>query len=307
VTRPFRFGIQADPHRPRRQWIDFCRRAENLGYGVVTLPDHIGPSGGIFAAVAVAADHTERLRLGTLVLNNDLRNPAVLGMEAATADLLTDGRLELGIGAGWMGADYRAAGIAQDGAGTRIQRLAEAVEILRTGWQGEPFSFSGRHYQLEAAAGWPRPAQSPLPLLIGGGARRVLSLAGAAADIVSVNRNLREPTPAGAARQGMLGDDLHRKLGWVRAAAGDRDPELHTFVLTAAVTDDRAAAAARIAAQYGISPADVLASPHFLVGTPAQMVDDLRRRRDEFGFSYLTVREASHTELAPVVAALAAA
>lgn len=312
MTRPFRFGVHLHTHSSRREWLDSCRRAEDLGYGVITVPDHIGPDGGVWAGLATAAAVTERLRVGTLVLNNDYWHPAVLAREAATTDLLTDGRLELGIGAGWQRSDYVATGIAMDSAGVRIERLAEAVRVLRLGFEGKPVHFTGEHYRIASEAPWCAPVQSPLPLLIGGGGKRVLSLAGREADIVSINRNLRAgsvtaPDAALAAQQGLFEQDLREKLDWVASAADGRaaKPELHTFVLRAVVSDTRQRSAEEVGQAYGIGPADALASPHFLIGTLEQMAADLLERRERWGISYFSVREESMTELGPVVSRLA--
>jgi probable F420-dependent oxidoreductase len=312
MTRPFRFGVHLHTHTSRRAWLDTCRRAEDLGFGVVTVPDHIGPEGGVWAGLATAAAVTEHLRVGTLVLNNDYWNPALLAREAATTDLLTDGRLELGIGAGWNRSDYEATGLTMESPGMRIDRLAEAVQILRAGFEGRPVHHTGAHYRIDSDAPWCAPAQSPLPILIGGGGRRVLTLAGQVADIVSINRNLRtgsvaSPDAALAAQQGLYEQDLHDKLRWATTAAAGRvtAPELHTFVLRTVVADQRATAAKEVGKAYGIEGADALASPHLLIGTPQQMVEDLIARRERWGFSYFTVREESMQDVGPVVAELA--
>ncbi|MCW2523359.1 MAG: luciferase-like, partial [Frankiales bacterium] len=231
--------------------------------------------------------------------------------EAATTDLLSGGRLELGIGAGWNRADYAATGMAMDSPGVRIARLAETVEILRSGFDGKPVHHSGRFFTLDGDAPWCAPTQQPLPLLIGGGGRKVLTLAGQTADIVSINRNLRagsvaSPSAALAAEQGLYEQDLRDKLSWVAEGAAGRAvaPELHTFVLRMAVTNDRHSGAEQIGQAYGIGPEDALASPHFLIGTPAQMAADLLERRERWGFSYFTVREESLRDFAPVIAEL---
>jgi probable F420-dependent oxidoreductase len=309
--RPLRFGVHVHTHTSRKEWFATYRTAEELGYAVVTVPDHIGPEGGVWAALASATAVTERLRVGTLVLNNDYWNPAVLAREAATTDLLSGGRLELGIGAGWNRADYAATGMKMDPPGVRIARLAETVQILQSGFDGKPVHHSGRFWTLDGDAPWCAPEQRPLPLLIGGGGRKVLTLAGQSADIVSINRNLRAgsvaaPDAALAAQQGLYEHDLRDKLSWVAAGAAGRTvaPELHTFVLRTTVTTDRRRAAEEVGRAYGIGPDDALASPHFLIGTPAQMAEDLLERRESWGFSYFTVREESLYDFAAVLAEL---
>jgi probable F420-dependent oxidoreductase len=309
--KSLRFGVHVHTHTSRDEWLATCRTAEELGYAVVTVPDHIGPEGGVWAALATATAVTDHLRAGTLVLNNDYWNPAVLAREAATTDLLSGGRLELGIGAGWNRADYAATGTVMDPAGVRIARLAETVQILRSGFDGAPVHHSGQFFTLDSDAPWCAPSQQPLPLLIGGGGRKVLTLAGKSADIVSINRNLRAgsvatPTAALAADQGLYEQDLRDKLSWVAEGAAGRAvaPELHTFVLRMTVTNERRRGAEEIGKAYGIGPEDALASPHFLIGTPAQMADDLLERRERWGFSYFTVREESLIDFAPVIAEL---
>jgi probable F420-dependent oxidoreductase len=306
--RPFRFGVHVHAHTSRDAWLSTCRTAEQLGFAVLTVPDHIGPEGGVWAALATAALVTERLRVGPLVLNSDYWNPAILSREAATTDLLSGGRLELGLGAGWNRADYAAAGLTMPPASERIEKLAESVRVLRAGFEGKPLHITGRYHKLDSESPWCVPQQRPLPILIGGGCRRVLSLAGAVADIVSINRNLRHgsaaaPTAGLAAQQGLYEQDLQAKLAWVSAAAAGRptQPELHTFILRAVPTSSRRDAAEEVGRAYGVGPDDALASPHFLIGTNHEMAEDLRQRRERWGFSYFTVREESMSALAPVV------
>ena len=306
--RPFRFGVHVHAHTSRDAWLSTCRTAEQLGFAVLTVPDHIGPEGGVWAALATAALVTERLRVGPLVLNSDYWNPAILSREAATTDLLSGGRLELGLGAGWNRADYAAAGLTMPPASERIEKLAESVRVLRAGFEGKPLHITGRYHKLDSESPWCVPQQRPLPILIGGGGRRVLSLAGAVADIVSINRNLRHgsataPTAGLAAQQGLYEQDLQAKLAWVSAAAAGRptQPELHTFILRAVPTSSRRDAAEEVGRAYGVGPDDALASPHFLIGTKHEMAEDLRERRERWGFSYFTVREESMSALAPVV------
>jgi probable F420-dependent oxidoreductase len=310
--RPFRFGVHVHAHTSRDAWLSTCRTAEQLGFAALTVPDHIGPEGGVWAALATAALVTERLRVGPLVLNSDYWNPAVLAREAATTDLLSGGRLELGLGAGWNRADYAAAGLTMPPASERIEKLAETVQVIRAGFEGRPMHFTGQYHHLDSESPWCVPQQRPLPILIGGGGRRVLSLAGAVADIVSINRNLRHsnataPSAGLAAQQGLYEQDLQDKLGWVSAAAAGRpdQPELHTFVLRAVLTSSRRDAAEEVGRAYGVGPDDALASPHFLIGTEHEMAEDLRERRERWGFSYFTVREESMSALAPVVGELA--
>jgi probable F420-dependent oxidoreductase len=255
-----------------------------------------------------AADASERLRLHTLVWCNDYRHPVVLAKEAATLDLLSDGRLELGIGAGWMRSDYDKAGMGYDRPGIRIDRMLESIEVLRGLFAGGPFSFEGEYYRIDGLDGTPKPVQQPHPpFLIGGGGPRFLRLAGRHADIVGINFNLAS---------GAIGPDLgpdgtaeryQQKLSWVREGAGDRfdDLELQVRVFMTMLTNDRLATAGAIATGLGLTAEQGLASPFALIGTTGQIAEDLRRRRERFGLSYIVVGEESVDGLAPVVAELA--
>jgi probable F420-dependent oxidoreductase len=306
IKKPFRFGVTQSRATSGQDWRDSARRIEALGYSTLTIADHFPERLAIVPALMAAADATERLRVASWVFCNDFRHPVVLYKEAATIDLLSDGRLELGIGAGWLKDEYDAAGIPFDPPGVRVSRMFEAVRILKGLAGDEPFDFEGDHYRITGMEGAPKPAQKPLPpLSIGGGGKRVLSFAAREADIVSV---VAKALPQG----GLDGQDLtleatRRKVGWIREAAGERDPELNILVYTFEVTDDREGTARRYAETLELSPEDVLASPHVLIGTVDQMVEDLVRRRQELGISYIVlntnVRE--HTEqFAPVVAEL---
>jgi probable F420-dependent oxidoreductase len=304
--RAFRFGVTQSRAESRQDWIDSVRRIEALGYSVLTIADHFPERLGIVAALMAAADATEHLRVASWVFCNDFRHPAVLYKEAATIDLLSGGRLELGIGAGWLKSEYDMVGIPFDAPGVRVSRMFEAVRILKGLASGEPFSFEGEHYRIDGFDGAPKPAQTPLPpLSIGGGGKRVLSFGAREADIVSITA---KALPEG----GLAGDDItfeatQRKAGWVCDAAGERDPELNVLIYTFELTGDRDAAAQRHAEALGLTVDQVLASPHVLIGTVDQMIEALEHRRRELGISYIVlntnVRE--HTEqFAPVVTAL---
>jgi probable F420-dependent oxidoreductase len=305
--KPFRFGVTQSRATSGQDWRESARRIEALGYSTLTIADHFPERLAIVPALMAAAGATERLRVGSWVFCNDFRHPVVLYKEAATIDLLSDGRLELGIGAGWLKEEYDMAGIPFDPPGVRVGRMFETVRILK-GLAGDgPFDFQGEHYTISGLEGAPKPAQKPLPpLSIGGGGKRVLSFAAREADIVSV---VAKALPQGGLDgQNLTLDATRQKVAWIREAAGDRDPELNVLVYTFEVTDDRDGTARRYAESLELSPGEVLASPHVLIGTVEQMAEDLRRRREELGISYIVlntnVRE--HTEqLAPVVAELA--
>jgi probable F420-dependent oxidoreductase len=308
MARPFRFGIQVPTAASAAAWRDLARRAEALGYATLFLPDHLGDQLAPVPALMAAADATEALRVGALVLDNDFRHPVVLAKEIATLDLLTEGRVELGLGAGWMNSDYEQSGIAKDPPRVRVERMEEAIAVLKGCFAEGPFSHEGRHYRVSDLDARPLPHQRPHPpLLIGGGGRRVLSVAGREADIVGINPALRSGrVDQDAARDGAA-SVTDQKLAWLREAAGDRfaDLELNMLVLAGVVTDDRRGTAEAMAPLFGLDPADVETYPHACIGTVAQICEDLRARRERWGVSYWVFQGDAMDAMAPVVAELA--
>ncbi len=305
--RPFRFGVQCNGARDRDGWVALARRVEAHGYATLTMPDHFTEQLAPLPALMAAADATERLRVGALVWANDFKHPVVLAKELATVDVLSGGRLEIGLGAGWMVTDYEQAGLPLDRAGVRIDRFAEALAVLRGAFGDGPFDFAGRHYTIRGYDGHPKPVQRPAPpLLIGGGGRRVLSLAGREADIIGINPTLTSGVLGAEAVQTMSAEAVAEKVGWARTAASERahaiEWNIRTFFVQ--VTDERARAAAEVGALTGFTPEQVLASPFALIGTPAQIADDLRARRETLGFSYIIVGIDDVEPMAPVVAEL---
>jgi probable F420-dependent oxidoreductase len=307
-ARPFRFGVQEHRAHSAQQWRDRARALESMGFAALYLPDHFSEQPGPIAALMAAADATTSLRIGSLVLDNDYRHPVVLAKEAATLDLLSDGRLDLGIGAGWMVSDYEQSGIPYDPAGTRIERLAEAVQILKKFFAGDEFSFEGKHYTIKGLHGAPLPVQKPHPrILLGGGGKRMLTLAAREGDIVHVNYNLGEGRINPKLVQTGMAERTEEKLGWIKEAAGDRldDFDLGFTVFFANITDDRDSLASTIAPSMGFQPRDVLDMPHFLIGTLDQIEHDLRQRRERYGFSHVILPGETADELAPIVERLA--
>lgn len=287
-----------------------CREVERLGFAGISISDHLGAQLGPLVAMGAAASVTERVQLGFNVLANDFRHPLFLAKELATLDVVSDGRALAGLGAGWMTTDYEQSGLPLDPPGARIDRLVEAVQVLRGAWSGEPFSHHGRHYQVTGATGGPRPVQpGGLPILLGGGARRMLTVAGALADVVGIaldNRGgVAGAAPAGASATRARTVEKLRWIGEGAAAAGRPAPPVSVRVLAVAVTDDRARAAAELGQGLALDPDAVLDSPHALVGTVDQIVEDLRRRQVELGFDRYVVSQSAVDDLAPVVAALA--
>ncbi len=308
MARPFRFGVQTKTTGSAGEFAEFVAKIEDLGYGTLTMPDHFDDQLAPSVALMAAADASERLTIGTLVWCNDYRHPVMLAKETATLDLLSDGRLELGIGAGWMRDDYEQAGMTYDRAGVRIERMVEAIAILKGLFADGPFSFQGQHYTITDLEGTPKPVQRPHPpFLIGGGGPRFLGLAGRHADIVGINLNLAAGAITPEIGSDATAERYAEKLGWVREGAGDRfdDLELQVRVFMVAVTDDRRGMAEAMAGGFGLTPEQGLDSPFALVGSPGQIAEDLRARRERFGINYVVVGQDDVDDFAPVVAELA--
>ena len=307
ALRPFRFGVTVPTVASGAGWVEQARRAEQLGYSILQMPDHFRDQLAPVPALIAAAMATTRLRVGALVFCNDFRHPVVLAKEAATIDVLSGGRFELGLGSGWLREEYVQAGIRFDAPGTRIERLAEAVSIVKGLLAGERVAFTGRHYAIAGLEGRPSPVQRPHPpLLIGGGGRRTLSLAAREASIVGlVPRAL--PDGSGLDRGDFGEAALRQKIEWVRAAAGDRldSLELHALIQAVVVTDQRMAAAEQLAARFRVAREVVLETPYVMLGTVEEICATLRERRERYGISYLTVFDRDLEALAPVVERLA--
>jgi len=305
MTRhPFRFGIHMTGRiASRSEWETKARWAESLGYDILYVPDHFLSQLAYAPLLAAAAVATTTLRIGTFVLDNDFRHPAIVAADAAMLDLLSDGRFELGLGAGWLRADYDRAGIPFDRGGVRLDRLAEGVRIIKGILAGEAVTFAGAHYTVADLEGLVRPVQRPHPpLLIGGGGRRMLTFAAQEADIVSI---IMRSLPEGGLDPTDQGVD--EKLGWIRQAAGERFDtlELNMLIQRVVVTDDPEREAAALAAEWGGTKETILGSPYVLVGNIAELCETLRGRRARNGISYISVLERDSDAFAPVVARLA--
>jgi len=311
--KPFRFGVQVSQVASASAWRDKARKLEDLGYSTLFMPDHFGEELAPLPAIAMAAAHTTSLRVGSLVFDNDYKHPAILAKEAATIDLLSDGRLELGIGAGWMKTDYDALGLDYDPPAVRVDRFEEALHVIKQCFTGEKFSFAGEHYRITDYASYPKPAQAHLPILVGGGGKRVLSIAAREADIIGINPNLRAGEVGPDATADALQEQTDRKIGWVREAAGNRyaDLELSIVVPFVLVTDDREGTANAIAASLppdpdaDLSAEGVLASPHVLIGSVDQICATLVERRERWDLSYYVFNDDAIDTVAPIVAELA--
>lgn len=304
--RTFRFGVQARGIGPRQEWLDTVRRVEDNGYSTFLVLDHFVRGLDPIAALGAAAVATTSLRLGSMVFDNDFRHPAVLAKAAATIDVLSGGRFELGLGAGWLREEYQQTGIPFDPPGVRIDRMIEAVHFLKRAFVEDEVTFSGEHYSATNLVMQPKVVQQPYPpILIGGGSKRILTVAGQEADIVGLTTRA---LPDGSKdTKDMTAAATRRKVEWVREAAGRRfdDIELTIMVSNVVVTEDRVAAADRLAVDMHVCPEEVLASPQVLIGTIDEMVEDLRGRREELDLSYFVILEGDMEKLAPVVARLA--
>ena len=305
--RPFRFGVQASIAPDALSWTNFARKVEALGYSTLTMPDHFGDQLAPVPALMAAANATQTLRVGALVWDNDYRHPVVLAKELATIDVLSGGRLEVGIGAGWMATDYEQSGISYDSPRVRVDRLEEGLAVIKGAMTGEKFSYAGKHYTITDFTGYPQPVQVPCPpIMIGGGGKRLLSIAGREADIVGINGTLTAGVIGPDAIATMTAAAIDEKIGIVHAAAGQRIAEIEFNVRTfmVRVTDDREAVIEQIAGFVQVDRVLVEESPFAIIGTTSQIVDDLLRRRDRWGFSYVIVGADDVDSFAPVVAEL---
>lgn len=308
----FRFGIKFQA-LTRAEILEQARQAEDLGYSSLTVSDHVsGPRLGPIATLAALAALDSKLHLTSAVFGNDFRHPAFLANEAVTIDIISNGRLELGIGTGWWEPDYIQTGLAFDSPGTRVNRLIEAIHILKSLFSGQKFSFEGQHYTICDLELMPKPSRQP-PLLIGGGGKRMLSLAGREADIVSVNPISKDGTMH---LEAFFASAFAQKIEWVREAASERfeDPELQCMCFGLNVTDGDQEQAAedwvknvarlfKVPAELKIK--DILESPYILVGNVDQLIDKLQAIREQYGVSYFTIPSSSVETFGPVVARLA--
>ena len=298
--RPFRFGLQVGRAVSASEWRDAARRAEDIGFSSILVPDHVAEDLlSPMVALATMAEATTTLRVGTFVLNNDFRHPALLAREAATIDLLTDGRLELGIGAGHAAPEYAEIGLRFDRASVRVTRLEESARLLRRLFDGEEVTAAGTHYSVHAHR--LAPARRPC-LMVGGNGDRVLRVGAEVADIVGFTG--LGSTLADGQRHDIqwAPEQIDAKVAIVRSAAGARldDIELNALVQYVEITSDRVTAAERVAER--LDARELLDAPYMLIGTVAEIVEQLHAARERWGFTYFVTRDAKQT--APLIAAL---
>jgi probable F420-dependent oxidoreductase len=304
----FRFALQVSKAGSAQEWRSLARKAEDLGYSTLYVPDHLDDQWSPMVACAVAAEATTTLRVGTLVLDNDFRHPVLVAKEAATLDILTGGRFEFGMGAGWLTADYEQSGITMDAPSVRIGRLEESLEIMRAMWRDGSATFAGEHYAVEGAVGSPKPlTPGGPPLVIGGGSKRILTLAGRHAEVVSVVPSLAAGHIGREVAAESVVEKYRERVRWVRDAAGERadDLELQCWTVAVQVVPNADELFESMAPMFDLTPEQLRAAPLALIGTVSEIVETLRRRREELGFSYIVVHEAEFEALAPVVAELA--
>ncbi len=321
MTHKFRFGVQSFNTESGTAWTEKARRAEALGYSALHLADHIlGPGPALektnhpvqniaaVPAMAHAAAVTETLKIGCRVFCIDYRHPIVLAKEAMTLDMLSDGRLELGLGAGWLEEEYHALAFPFDRPGKRIGRLEDVIEGLRA-FAGEGMAnVDNDTITWRAFEGVPKPVSSPMPpLMIGGGSPRILRVAGREADIVSLNFTDRAGVIGPDGVQTSSAEATAKKIGWIRSGAGDRfdDLEIEIGAYFTFVMDEAQPVVEMMAQNFGLTEEQMLAHPHALFGGVDTICEELERRREAYGISYVTVGDDNLEAFAPVVAKLA--
>ena len=274
---------------------------------MLTMPDHFTDQLAPVPALMSVADATTKLRVGALVWDNDYKHPVVLAKELATMDLLSDGRLELGIGAGWMITDYEQSGIPYERAGLRIDRMIEGIDVMKGCFAQGAFSYAGKHYTITNYDGLPKPSQAPCPpILIGGGGKRVLTYAAQVADIIGINATMSAGAVGPEAISTMTAEAVDEKVDIVRDAVGSRlnHVEMNIRAFMVNITDDAAGAISRLAKGIGVEDKMVADTPFALMGPPSKLIEDLIARRERWGFSYVIVGGEDIEKFAPVVAAL---
>jgi probable F420-dependent oxidoreductase len=312
--RPFRFGIITHNTSPSKEaLVTKARKAEQLGYNIFLVPDHLGDQFAPSLALMLIASATTTLRVGSGVFDNDFRHPVLLAKEAATLDNFSDGRFELGIGAGWMRSEYEQIGMTFDKPSLRIERLREAMQVLKSFFTEESVTFAGQHYHLQGMPGLPKSSQSPYPPIhLGGSGEKMLTLAAQEADIVGIIPRMSTGSRAEHMNDIRDGEDASaemtlRKVAWIRDAAGDRfdQLELNIIPMEIAITADRQLAIERCARQLHMSERLTAETPFLLLGSVGQISEQLLRMREEYGFSYIVVWEEHMEAFGPVVARLA--
>jgi probable F420-dependent oxidoreductase len=302
---PFRFALHSSIAPSMAAWREQARTAEGLGYSVLYVTDHLDTQFGPLVATTVAAEATTTLHVGTLVLNNDLRNPVVLAQEIASLGLAAEGRVEIGLGAGWLRGDYAATGIGYDTPGRRVERLAESLTVMKSLWSEGEATLEGTHYTVKGARCDPRPP-SPPRIVVGGGSKRILTVAAEQADTVGVTTSMASGEVDTDVASKATFDHFDRCVGWVREAAGERFDALELQTTASVMIVGSRRAAVRSAMMLGFPAGEeALDLPILLIGTVEEICERLVARRERWGFSNVVVPGESMEIFAPVVAQLA--
>ena len=305
---PFSFGATCELSASRSEWRDLCRRIEDIGCATLLVSDHFGDQLAMVPALAAAVEATSRVRIGALVGCNDYRHPVMYAKELATLDVMSEGRIDWGIGAGWLASEYEKVGITFDEGPVRAARLFEAVAVMKGCFADAPVTYDGAHYRVRDLDARPKPLQRPHPrLLIAGSARRVLSFAGAEADIVGVAPSLLSRRIGERPPRCSVEEAVDAQMRWIADAAGDRFDALvfNMVAFPAVVTNDRSGAARNVAPALGYEPEEALRSPHVWIGTVDQICESLEQWRARWGVSYWAVPSRALPAVAPVIERLA--
>ena len=329
TMRPFRFGIQADFRPTKAKWTEFAKKVEASGYDIITMPDHFTNQLAPIPALMSIANATSSLRIGMLVLDNDFRHPVVLAKELATLDVLSNGRLEIGLGAGWMPSDYEFSGITFEKPSSRIKKLEESIAIMKSAFTKGEFNFDGSYFKIKNYEGFPKPLQCPMPpLLMGGGGTKMLTLATKEANIISIANtktkdfgadvigrmssmarsanesfNIEPNTISKKSIDSLSKVAVDEKVAKIHFLAGDRMPnlELNIRPFMINITNKVTIAIENLARNLNTGTQDVLENPFALIGSPEKLIDDLLRRRERWGISYVIVGADVIDSFAPVV------
>jgi probable F420-dependent oxidoreductase len=304
APKPFSFGATCELSATRSVWRALCRSVEDAGFSTLLVSDHFGDQLAMVPALAAAIEATERVRIGALVACNDYRHPVMYAKELATLDVMSEGRIDWGIGAGWLRAEYDRVGITFDDGRVRADRLFEAVAVMKQCFADEPFSFAGAHYRVQDLDGRPKPLQRPHPrLLIAGSARRLLTFAGEHADIVGIAPSLRSRRIGDAPPKCSVEDAIDQQVAWIGRGAGERLAELtlNMVAFPAIVTTDRTSAAQKVAPALGYEPDEAQRSPHVWIGTIDEICASLEQWRERWGISYWVVPARALPAVAPVI------
>jgi len=325
MSRPLRFGVQSYAAESPQDWRDQARRAESFGFSTFSVADHvIGPGPALAAtnhpvqnvaaipAMAVAIEATDTINIGARVFCTDYRQPVMFAKELATLDFFSDGRLELGLGCGWLQGEYEAMGVQWDRAGVRIDRFEETLDVIRQSFGDGLVDISGEHVHASGFEGLPKPPNGMPPIMIGGGAKRILGIAGREADIVSLNFNNSSgkigPDGVGSSTAELTA----QKIDWIRAGAEQRsdgrgfdDLEIEIGAYFTIVTDKREATLGQMAPMFALEPEQLAEHPHALIGSVDAICDQIVERRETYGISYITFGASNAEATAPIVERLA--